>query len=107
MQLFAVCLSLALAQLPATDYEGPAYVHRGGKVRSLAHRLTGEALAWCVRAGARPEWVERMFGPPLLQSQFGGSPVAWWYPTLGTTAYFPPRLFAPAKPAERVWGGIE
>jgi hypothetical protein len=99
-------LALSVGQCRDPVYDGPAHAERDGQIRSVVCRLKGEAPVWCVRAGMRPEQVEKVFGPPLLIDQFRGSPVAWWYADLGAMVYFPPRFFKPAGPVNRVLGGI-
>jgi hypothetical protein len=105
--LVLCCLTLTPDQFPGPEYDGPAYACRTGQTRSMLLRLSGEALVRCVQMGMKPEQIQQVFGPPLLQSYFRCSPVEWWYPDLGVTVHFPPRLLAPAFPGERVRGGIE
>ena len=101
------CALLALGQFPDAEYAGPAYADCGGEVGAAADWCGRETLLLCVRAGLGPDQVERLFGRPSLTSGFRAGPVEWWYPRLGLTVYWPPRLFRPAGPVERVQGGIE
>jgi hypothetical protein len=104
------CLAVAGTQFPPPEYDGPAYADYGERAESVLGALKGEALAWCVRAGMGPDWVSWLFGSPLLQSQFNGDPVTWWYPELGVSVHFPPKLFRPASGRhmiyDRAHGGI-
>jgi hypothetical protein len=68
---------MAAGQVPDDEYTGPAYAERCNPAASLTAWCRGEALVWAARAGAGPERVRRLFGPPLLQSQFRGGPVEW------------------------------
>jgi hypothetical protein len=98
---------LTVALFPDTEYASPAYANRGAGPEAVEDWCKREVLVLCVRAGLAPDWVERLFGPPLLTSRFRAGPVEWWYPRLGVTIYWPARLFKPACRVERVQGGMQ
>jgi hypothetical protein len=100
-------LALSPAQFPGSAYDGPAYTQCVGTARSPIRWLVGQRLRVCVLAGAKPEFIERLFGPPLLTCMFRSSPVECLYVNLGVTAYFPQKAFPPVRNAVRVHGRLQ
>ena len=108
MQVIACwCAFLTVAQISDTEYAGPAYADRVDKVLTVRHFCKREAIILSVRAGLGPDLVELLFGGPALTGQFRAGPIEWWYPQLGVIVHWPPRLFKPSGPVERVEGSIQ
>src|SRR5258708_3327726 len=94
MQVIACwCALLAVSGFPDREYVGPAYAARAGKVLQESDWWKREALILCVRAGLGPDQVAPLFGLPLVTSQDNSGPIEWWYPHLGVSIHWPPRLF--------------
>ncbi|WP_020472814.1 hypothetical protein [Zavarzinella formosa] len=106
MLLIALCcLSASPVQFSDAEYIGPAYAS-GGKPNTIMAGAKGAAIIFAVEAGVGPDWIERLFGPPLLSGRFNKGPIEWSYGREGVTVYFPARLFKPGKPYERLNGNI-
>ena len=87
----ALCLAASVGQSP--EYTGPAYAEVSGSDRTVLARLTGAAMAGCVRAGMGPKTLARLFGPPELVERFNEGPVQWSYLSFGVSVYYPVRAF--------------
>jgi hypothetical protein len=101
------CVLLVLGQPVGYEYKGPPYTCRGSNPVTGVNWYKREALILCVRVGVGPDRIQQLFGPPLMASRYGAGPDEWWYPRLGVSIFWPPRLLEPTGPVERVSGVIQ
>lgn len=96
--------SLAPCQTAASSQEDAVRIERHHGDLSVSESLKQELLIASINLGLGPDAIERLFGPPLLQSQFRDGPLVWTYPKV--TVYWPAWRVRPVPGLQRIRGGI-